>query len=602
MARNHPQTGINLTYLGSSGSIGAGGDQYVGLDQFGRIADQNWVNNSTGQSTDNFTYAYDQNSNVTAENNLLDSAYSQAFTYDQLNRLASVTRGGAAYQSWNLDSQGNWSNFTSNGSTQTRTANAQNQITSATGTLVQPTYDANGNVTGLTDQLAGNETLIYDAWNRLVAVKNSSGQVIAQYTYNAQGYRVTETYPLGGPGIPAPAGTTKYLYYSTQEQVIEERWGSIGSAQVQYQYVWSASYVNAMILRDTYNNGVMLPADRLYTQYDANYNVTALVGYDATTQTWGVVERFAYSAYGTVTPLAPGWFTQSDQFYWQYMYQGGRQDPLTQLYHFDHREYSASLGTWTSQDPLQYINGANTYQFVVGNPVNAADPSGLSLVTAPPPVAPPFVEPWTMPTGPQGPGWEPFNAPEFFPGPSPEPGLTPVPEGAGSFLDFINPWAAVLTPLFDTTPAGGNGDTIQAPWPYNLPGNQEPKTGPQVQASPDGGARRNPKTEDGNPGDVPTNPGGGGKKPPGGKAVASPGGDLPPWPGKDPTKAPPGTEWRGQPGSTPGNGKGSYYNPNTGESFHPDLNHPDPIGPHWDYVAPDGSEYRIMPDGTVVPK
>ena len=376
VAENDSQTGINLTYIGSSGSIGSGGDQYVGLDQFGRVSDQNWINSSTGVSTNNLTYAYDANSNVTSENNLLDSAYSQAFTYDPLNRLASSTLGGMANQSWTLDSQGNWSSFTSNGTTQTETANAQNQITSATGTLVQPTYDANGNVTALTGQLAGNETLVYDAWNRLVSVKNSSGQVIAQYSYNAQGYRVTETYPLGGPGIPAPAGTTKYLYYSTQEQVIEERWGSTGSAQVQYQYVWSNAYVNAMVLRDTYNNGVMLPADRIYTQYDANYNVMALVGYDAATQTWGVVERFVYSPYGTVTTLAPAWYGQSDQFYWQYMYQGGRQDPLTQLYHFDHRDYSTSLGTWTSQDPLQYINGANTYQFVMSNPVGNVDPWG----------------------------------------------------------------------------------------------------------------------------------------------------------------------------------------------------------------------------------
>jgi hypothetical protein len=36
--------------------------------------------------------------------------------------------------------------------------------------------------------------------------------------------------------------------------------------------------------------------------------------------------------------------------------------------------------------------------------------------------------------------------------------------------------------------------------------------------------------------------------------------------------------------------------------LHPDLNHPDPIGPHWDYTAPDGTPSRIMPDGTVVPK
>jgi hypothetical protein len=34
------------------------------------------------------------------------------------------------------------------------------------------------------------------------------------------------------------------------------------------------------------------------------------------------------------------------------------------------------LGTWTSQDPLQYINGVNTYQFVMSNPVGNLDPSG----------------------------------------------------------------------------------------------------------------------------------------------------------------------------------------------------------------------------------
>ncbi|NNM87142.1 MAG: hypothetical protein HKL95_01340, partial [Phycisphaerae bacterium] len=47
VARNHPQTGINLTLVGSAGSIGSGGDQYVGLDQFGRIADQKWINTTT---------------------------------------------------------------------------------------------------------------------------------------------------------------------------------------------------------------------------------------------------------------------------------------------------------------------------------------------------------------------------------------------------------------------------------------------------------------------------------------------------------------------------------------------------------------------------
>lgn len=61
-----------------------------------------------------------------------------------------------------------------------------------------------------------------------------------------------------------------------------------------------------------------------------------------------------------------------------------------------------------------------------------------------------------------------------------------------------------------------------------------------------------------------------------------------------------GWEWRGT--GDPGSSKGSRYNPNSGESLHPDLGHPDPIGPHYDWKAPNATTYRVYPDGTVVPK
>ena len=317
--------------------------------------------------------------------------FSQTFTYDPLNRLVANTLGGVTNQSRTLDtdyvllrqepksrlSEGaayRETSYTSYGTTQTETANAQNQITSISGSTA-PTYDANGNMTtgSLTSQPAASVTMVYNAWNQLVEVKNAGGAVIVQYSYNALGQRTSESYPVAAAGIPA--GTVKYLYYSASSipQVIEERWNGTASNDVQYQYVWSASYVNAMILRDTYSGGTLQGNDRIYTAYDVNYNVTSLVGYNSTTQSWGVVERFAYSPYGTVTDLAPGWFSQSDQLYWQYMYQGGRHDPVTGLYHFDHREYSASLGTWTSQDPLGYTYGPDVYEFEGGSPIDNLD-------------------------------------------------------------------------------------------------------------------------------------------------------------------------------------------------------------------------------------
>ncbi len=74
------------------------------------------------------------------------------------------------------------------------------------------------------------------------------------------------------------------------------------------------------------------------------------------------------------------------------------------------------------------------------------------------------------------------------------------------------------------------------------------------------------------------------------------------FPGTNPATAPEGFEWRGQPGSTPGSKGGNWYNPKTGETLRPDLNHPAPIGPHWDYKDRSGNWWRMFPDGTSVPK
>jgi hypothetical protein len=51
-----------------------------------------------------------------------------------------------------------------------------------------------------------------------------------------------------------------------------------------------------------------------------------------------------------------------------------------------------------------------------------------------------------------------------------------------------------------------------------------------------------------------------------------------------------------------GSPDGAWYNPDIDESLHPDLDHPGPVGPHWDHVDKDGKKWRIKPDGTAEPK
>jgi RHS repeat-associated protein len=219
--------------------------------------------------------------------------------------------------------------------------------------VTTPVYDSNGNMK--TDQ-TGN-TLFYDAWNRLVRVMSGT-TVLELYTYDALGRRVMEN----------PSGTLpKSLYYSSAWQVLEERW----SGATQVQYVWSPVYVDAMIERDR-------GSERFYVQQDANWNVTAIV--NATTG--AVQERYVYDPYGQPTVLdGTSWNTLSASgFAWVYLHQGGRYDTATGLYSFRNRDYSPSLGRWMQLDPIGFTAGdVDLYRYVGGDPVNAADFSGLAI-------------------------------------------------------------------------------------------------------------------------------------------------------------------------------------------------------------------------------
>ena len=293
--RNHPEAHNELTYVKQTGeSNGDAGNQYTGLDRFGQVVDQRWINTSSSASTDRFIYGYDRDGNRLYEQNAQSSwtrthlselyqangAYAND-GYDKLNRLTAFTRGYLDYgsdangdgifdtavwpqanESWSLDSLGNWSSYTSgnydtwgnyvNDSTQVRDTNADNQIESITtdgGTPAELAYDLNGNVR--IDE--SGRQLTYDAWNHLVGVVN--GDVTETLGYDALGRKVSQTTVTTYESL-ATVGTTKTdFYYSDQWQILEERNDDDGS--VTAQNVWSPVYVDAMVLRDQYGGGAL---------------------------------------------------------------------------------------------------------------------------------------------------------------------------------------------------------------------------------------------------------------------------------------------------------------------------------------------------------
>jgi RHS repeat-associated protein len=379
---DHPQTGVNLTYIQQPGETNVntdGGDQYTGLDRFGRVVDQNY----TGTSTVRYQYGYDRDGDVLYRSDLVNTALSELYhansassgdnssAYDLLGRLTSFSRGtltasghngttpdtisgATASQSWSLDALGNWTSTTANGTTTTRTFNSQNQTTSLSGGTA-PTYDANGNsitTSGL--------TYVYDAWNRVVAVKSGS-TTVAAYSYDALGDRIIKT----------ESGTTTNLYFSGGGNVVEERQG--GAAVT--QYVWGAT--GGLVLRDTVSGGAVVAASRLYALTDANGDVTALVN-----TAGAVVERYEYTPYGLATVLTPSGTPVSGNvsgYGWVYLFQSGRMDPVTGMYLFGARDYNPAAGRWMELDPTGLGGGdLNEYRFVGNSPADGIDPSGLS--------------------------------------------------------------------------------------------------------------------------------------------------------------------------------------------------------------------------------
>jgi RHS repeat-associated protein len=359
--RSHPQPTIDLTYVKQSGeSNGAAGDEYTGLDAFGRIIGQRWINTSTSTATDRFQYTYDRDGNVLTKDNLVNSSFDETYTYDGLNQLATFAQGSSHTQDFNYDSLGNFDSVTTDGGTpQTRSANNQNEITSISGATT-PTYDADGNMTG--DQTG--LTFVYDAWNRMVAVK-SGGTTLETFSYDGENRRVTNTI----------SGTTTDLYYSSQWQVLEEQ----QSGSDVSRYVWSPVYVNAMVLRDRATTTPGTLNERLYSQQDANWNVTALVDGSGS-----VVERNTFDPYG-VTTVYDGSYTVrggGSSYAWAYNFQGMRFDSISGLDEASERFYSPTLQKWTSVDPAAFAAGDdNLYGFVSENPANYDDPLGLAKVT-----------------------------------------------------------------------------------------------------------------------------------------------------------------------------------------------------------------------------
>lgn len=410
--RTRPQESAKQSYVqqtGDSSYVNDGGDQYTGLDRFGRVTDQWWFKTASGTvsaTIDRFQYGYDQDGNVLYQKNLGPGTAAASFSelyhanssvsgdnataYDNLNRLtgfrrgtlsASANNGGvldtvttlngntnaAGSQSWNLDVQGNTATLTTNGTAQNRTTDQQNELkTLTTGTNVTTlTYDYNGS---LTKDEQG-RVLTYDAWGRLATAHNLTTGDQDLYTYDGVSRAAGDIRQITGLGQ-----LQRVSYFSKDWQPIEVRDFVFDTTSPLYTSVYGLGYIDDLVERNQYYDSLTGDAmnDRLWVQQDQNHNVTSIANDSAVVQ-----ERFVYDPYKKFTVLDANWVNAVDAKDWASLGQGMRWEKEAGLYEDRNRFYSPSLQRFVSQDPAGTVDGASLYQLERSGPTVAVDPSGL---------------------------------------------------------------------------------------------------------------------------------------------------------------------------------------------------------------------------------
>ncbi|MDR2440474.1 MAG: RHS repeat-associated core domain-containing protein [Planctomycetaceae bacterium] len=299
-------------------------------------------------------HGYDYNGNRIKRYDPVQSANSELYTYDNLGQIKTLNRGvlNTAQnevmtvnhsESWNFDKTGNWSQYTQNGNVENRTHNAANELQGIA------THDANGNMT-LMSGLKGK----YDAWNRLVEVRDSNDNLIASYEYNGLNQRIKKT--IGS--------TVTKSFFNGSWQEIESQTGSEITS-----YIWGLRYIDDLVLRET-------GEERLYSLADPNWNVVAICDANGDIQ-----ECYTYDAFGKQNVFDEDFTIKTGTtFNWNRTFTGQVLDTETGLLLYRTRYLSSWFGRFVNRDIIGYLDGISLYEYVGNSPLDSSDPMGTEEV------------------------------------------------------------------------------------------------------------------------------------------------------------------------------------------------------------------------------
>ncbi|MDR0181436.1 T6SS effector amidase Tae4 family protein [Lysobacter arvi] len=260
------------------------------------------------------TYALDA-----ADNRLNDHEVADDWEYDKANRL--LKRGGVTYQ-----------------------------------------YDAAGNLIVKVDaslpEPRRTTRYAYDGYNRLIELRDGASAVLARYSYDPFGYRLSkEVTAAGASNSGAEPG--ERLFLQAEEGLLAE---VKADGAVLQSYGWRPS--------SSYSTGPLFMRNRAGYFY---YHNDPLGQPRQLTDKNGLVvwEAAGVSSFGRTTIAGGATVEQPWRLPGQYY------DRESGLHYNLHRYYDPNVGRYTTADPLGFSAGANFYAYVFAIPTALIDPLGL---------------------------------------------------------------------------------------------------------------------------------------------------------------------------------------------------------------------------------
>jgi RHS repeat-associated protein len=208
------------------------------------------------------------------------------------------------------------------------------------------TYNSNQNLA-----YDGTNTLSYDVENRMVQAQNAVWGA-STYLYDPLGQRKQK---VVGVNTFTPVATDFVL---------------AGGEEIADYYETSASWRLTVRGAGGLPLVTVVPAagggseEIVYVHHDMKGSTVALTVPGGS----GPAETYTYSDYGQ--PQSGSWLA--------YQYAGYRYDSETGLYYMPARSYSPALGRFLQTDPSGFGGGFNLYAYAGNDPINQADPTGLS--------------------------------------------------------------------------------------------------------------------------------------------------------------------------------------------------------------------------------